>query len=100
MITATGIQGTSSTCIVVSFRANFPYSAVITKNGYETGYANHIFVLIIKTEGTIVASPIPIEKIGVWMHTNTPQKNASIGMADINIMPASFSTNNGCKIKL
>lgn len=55
----------NSICAVVRLEADFPYSAVITKNGYDIGYANHIFVLIIKTDGTIEASPIPIEKIGV-----------------------------------
>ncbi len=62
---ATGIHGKKSTCAVVRFFASFPYSDVITKNGYDIGYANHTFVLIIKTDGTIEANPIPMEKIGV-----------------------------------
>lgn len=62
---ATGIHGISSTCAVSRLVASFPYSAVITKNGYDIGYANHTFVLIINTDGTIEAKPIPIEKIGV-----------------------------------
>lgn len=97
---ATGSHGVSLTCDVARLSANFPYSAVITKNGYDIGYANHIFVFIIKTEGTMDASPIPMEKIGVWMHTDKSQKNAIIGIDAANIIPASLSTNNGCKIKL
>ena len=34
MAIATGIHGKSSTCEVVRFVASFPYSEVITKNGY------------------------------------------------------------------
>ena len=62
---ATGIHGKNSTCAVVRFFASFPYSEVITKNGYDMGYTNQTFVLIIKTDGTIEANPIPMEKIGV-----------------------------------
>lgn len=62
---ATGIHGKKSTRAVVRFLASFPYSEVITKNGYDIGYANHAFVLIIRTDGTMEANPIPMEKIGV-----------------------------------
>lgn len=55
MTIATGIHGKSSTCEVVRFVASFPYSEVITKNGYDIGYANHAFVLIIRTDGTMEA---------------------------------------------
>ena len=65
MAAATGIHGRSFTCDVVRFAASFPYSAVTTKNGYAIGYANHSLVLMIRTEGTMEASPTPIEKIGV-----------------------------------
>lgn len=65
MTIATGIHGKSSTCEVVRFVASFPYSEVITKNGYDIGHANHAFVLIIRTDGTMEANPMPMEKIGV-----------------------------------
>lgn len=64
MAIATGIHGKNSTCEVVRFVASFPYSEVITKNGYDIGYANHAFVLIIRTDGTMEANPMPMEKIG------------------------------------
>ena len=41
------------------------------------------------------ASPIPTENIGVWMHTDNIQKNASIGTAETYIATACFHTNNG-----
>lgn len=81
MAIATGIHGKNSTCEVVMFVASFPYSEVMTKNGYDIGYANHAFVLIIRTDGTMEANPIPMEKIGVMIHTASQQKNASIGMS-------------------
>jgi len=62
---ATGRNGNNSICAVVRLEVSFPYSDVITKNGYDIGYANHILVFIIKTDGTIEASPIPMKKIGV-----------------------------------
>lgn len=62
MAIATGIHGKNSTCEVVRFVASFPYSEVITKNGYDIGYANHAFVLIIRTDGTMEANPMPMEK--------------------------------------
>lgn len=62
---ATGIHGTGSTCTVSRLAASYPYSEVITKKEYDMGYANHIFVLIIITEGTMDAKPILTEKMGV-----------------------------------
>lgn len=97
--TATGIHGTNSTCAVSRFVANLPYSATITKKEYDMGYANQILVLITNTDGTIDAKPIPMEKIGVWMHTDNIQKNESIGMADKNRMLIFPMTNRGGRIK-
>lgn len=99
MPNATGNHGIHSTCIVVKFEANLPYSDVITKNGYAIGYKNHAFVFIIKIDGTMEARPTPIEKIGVWIPTDKSQKNASIGIEDKNIHPASLKTNKGDNIK-
>ena len=99
MPTATGIHGMKSTCVVARLEASLPYSAVIIKNGYAMGYTNHIFVFISNTDGTIEASPIPMEKIGVWMHTDKSQKKASIGTDDIRSRQASFHTNVGGKMK-
>ena len=97
---ATGSHGISSTGAVFKFAANFPYSEVITKNGYAIGYANHAFVLIIRTDGTTDARPIPMEKIGVRIHTASSQKHANIGIADAHIIPTSLKTKSGDSRKL
>lgn len=97
---ATGIKGTSSIGAVDRLLASLPYSDVITKKGYAMGYANQSFVFMASTDGTMEARPMPIEKIGVRMHTDRSQKNASIGMADRKISPASRKTNSGGRIKL
>ena len=45
------------------------------------------------------ARPMPTEKTGVWIQTDSIQKMEIIGIADRNIRLISFRTNSGGRIK-
>lgn len=64
-------------------------------SGYDIGQANHAFVFIISTDGTIEARPMPTEKTGVRMQTDNAWKKVIMGTEAKNISPASFRTNVG-----
>lgn len=55
---------------------------------------------MIKTDGTMEASPIPTEKIGVFTQMDKAQKKESIGIADKYIKHTSLKTYKGFRIKL
>ena len=45
------------------------------------GYAHHTFVLIMRTEGTMEASPRPAEKTGDFRKVPNIQNTAAMGIA-------------------